>query len=239
MSALGGINAPKMTDPLPISFGLFGFAFLVYAVRFIDVSSSTITGPTSDALDYALLVGGVAELLAGVLALARGATPHSAWVNGLFGTWLIGFFLLIIHTTPEGAAAAAPTTAGGQSLPSSTVTALQSANESAWHAESVAWFVLCLAIPVIILAIRPIMDRNIVLSIVFLGVIAVIFLFGFGFHEVYQQVSDVVSLKAKEPDLGTAVNLLRISAYCALVAGAGLLFLLGKAVTSAEATRAE
>ena len=186
--------------------------------------------------DHEIVRRGIAELLAGVLALIRGVTPHSAWVNGLFGTWLIGFFLLIVHTTPTGAAAAAPTTADGKALPSEAVTALQGASVSAWHAESVAWFVLCLAIPVILLAIRPILDRNIVLSIVFIAVIAVIFLFGFGFHVVYERVEDVVTFKAKEPDLGTAVNLLKTSAYCALVAAAGLLFLFGKAVSSTEAS---
>ncbi len=224
-----------MANPLPIAFGIFGFSFLVYSVRFVGVSADTLTGPTSEALSYALLIGGIAELLGGLLAIIKGIA-HSGWTMSVLGIWLIGFFLLIQHTDP--AAVSDPrilqTGADGKPLPASAASALQQVNVAAWHAASLSWFMLMLAVPVLILAIRPVLDRNITLIIVFAGVIAVAILFGLAFHDVYTTLTDVAQGKATKPDLSSAVDLLRVSAWASFVAAAGLFWLFGHQVAARE-----
>ncbi|SIS17870.1 GPR1/FUN34/YaaH family transporter [Williamsia sterculiae] len=232
--------AETMADPLPIAFGIFGFSFLVFAVRFVGVEADTLTGPTSEALAYALLIGGIAELLGGVLALLKGIA-HSGWTMSVFGIWLIGFFLVIQHTDPaaETDSRILQTGSDGQPLPAESLAKLREANVTGWHTASLSWFVLMLAVPVIILAIRPILDRNITLIIVFASVIVVIFLFGSAFHSVSSTLLDVSQGKQATPDLGLAVTLLRTAGYFAIVAAAGLFWLFGKEVTAAEPTPGE
>jgi succinate-acetate transporter protein len=226
-----GTQTQVMADPTPIAFGLFAFALVLYGVRFVGVSAATIQGPTSEALNYAILVGGAAELLGGVLALIRGM-GYPAWVSSVFGLWLIGFFLLLTHVDQaaahdSGIVAAGP---GDKPLPGSVTAALQSANVTAWHADSVAWYVFILIIPVVILAVPAFIQRNIPFMVAFLAVVVVLVLLGLGFHDVYQSVTDVTRGKALAPSLGTAVNLLRVSAYAAFVAAAALFWVFAREV---------
>jgi GPR1/FUN34/yaaH family len=220
-----------MADPTPIAFGLFAFALVIYGVRFVAVGAATIEGPTSEALNYAILVGGVAELLGGILALIRGS-DYAAWVTSIFGLWLIGFFLLLTHVDQAAAHDTGIVTAGpgGKPLPSSVTAALQSANVTAWHAESVAWYVFILIIPIVILAVPAFIQRNIPFMLAFVAIVVVLVLLGLGFHDVYQSVTDVTRGKALAPDLGTSVDLLKVSAYAAFVAAAAIFWVFAREV---------
>lgn len=230
------VRPPALADPLPIAFGIFAFVFTVYGVRFVGVDADTLTGPTTDALNYAILIGGIAQLLGGVLALFRGIT-HSAWVSSIFGIWLIGFYFLLEHPNPLGAAQDAGIISkgpDGSALPAQVTSALQGANTAAWHADSVSWYVLLLLVPVLILATHPVLDRNIPLIVAFIATIVVVLLLGLAFHDVYSSVTDVTRGKATTPDLGTAVNLLRGSAYAAFLGAAAVYFLFAKTMLTAD-----
>jgi GPR1/FUN34/yaaH family len=228
-----GTQTRVMADPTPIAFGLFAFALVVYGVRFVAVNAATIQGPTSEALNYAILVAGAAELLGGILALIRG-TDYAAWVTSVFGLWLIGFFFLLTHVDPAASHDTGIVTAGpgGKPLPSSVTAALQSANVTAWHAESVAWYVLILIIPIVILAVPAFIHRNFPFMLAFLAIVVVLVLLGLGFHDVYQSLTDVTRGKALVPDLGTAVDLLKVSAYAAFVAAAAVFWVFAREVFS-------
>ena len=84
---------------MPVAYGLFAFALAVYGIRFASVSAATLAaGPATVALNYAVLIAGIAETLAGVLAVIKGSA-YPGYVTSVFGIWLIGFYLLI--TTGE------------------------------------------------------------------------------------------------------------------------------------------
>lgn len=172
-----------MADPAPIAFGLFAFVLIVLGVRFVHVTSSTITGPTSAALNYAILVAAIGQTLGGVLTLLRGLA-FTGWVTTIFGVYLFGFYLLL--TSTDSAAAhdtGIVTSVGGKPLPDAVESALQTSNVTAWRAESVAWYVLVMLVPVAILAIKPLRDRNIPYAIAFLAVIALLLTLGLGLHD--------------------------------------------------------
>lgn len=222
---------PTMADPTPIAFALFAFALTVYGVRFVAVDSTTLHGPTSDALNLALLAAGIGQTLGGVLAIIRGIA-YRGWVTTVFGVWLIGFYFLLIHEDEAAAHDPGIITEGadGSPLPESVTAALQHANVTAWHAESVAWYVLLLIIPVVILAVPAFLHRNIPFMVAFVAIAVVLVLLGTGFHDVYSTVTDVTRGKATEPDLSTAVNLLKTSAYFAFIGAASIYFVLAKEI---------
>jgi len=59
---------------MPVAYGLFAFALAVYGIRFASVSAATLAaGPATVALNYAVLIAGIAETLAGVLAVIKGS----------------------------------------------------------------------------------------------------------------------------------------------------------------------
>jgi succinate-acetate transporter protein len=62
-----------MADPMPMAYGLFGFALAAFALRFMNVDAATLgSNSTSIALTYAVLVAGIAQTAAGVLGIVRG-----------------------------------------------------------------------------------------------------------------------------------------------------------------------
>jgi len=184
-------NSPPvsgMADPMPIAYGLFAFALAVYGIRFMTLDASTLAaGSTTVALDYAVLIAGVAETLAGVLGLIKGIT-YPAYVTTIFGIWLIGFFLLV--------------TSG--------------AKEKAFTPDALAFYVLVLIIPVAIMAVPAIVHRNIPFTIAFVALLSMLLLLGLGYHDLYNQVSTAATTKGA-PSLSTAVSLIKASAWFAFV----------------------
>ena len=224
-----GISKPIMADPTPLAFGLFGFALLIYGARFVNVDDQSLVGASSDALNYAVLFAGVGHLIAGVLAFIRGMN-YPAWIISVFGTWLVGFFFLSIHT--DGAAAADPkimTAGDGSALPEAVVKQLAGANTTAWHTNSLAWYVLALIIPVLILEVPAILIRNIPLIVTFAGLVVLLLMLGLAFHGVYSELTDVVNAALKghqqKPDLGGSVTMLKVSAWAGFVSGVSMLFI--------------
>ncbi|MFT4081631.1 MAG: GPR1/FUN34/YaaH family transporter [Nocardioides sp.] len=224
-----------IADPLPIAFGVFAFTLAVFGVRYVGVSASSLNGPTSAALDYAILIGGIAEIIGGVLAVIRGV-GYSGWVSSIFGIWLVGFFLLIGHNDPAAASDSGIVTTGadGKALADSVTSTLQTVNTAAWHASSVAWYALVLFIPVLLLAIPAVLGRNIPFIVAFVAVLGMIVLFGSAYLGVYSTLTDVTRGRATEPDLSTPVDLLRVSGYLAFVAAAAIWWVFLRTVLEAH-----
>lgn len=171
---------------MPVAYALFAFALAVYGIRFMNLDASTLAaGSTTVALDYAVLIAGVAETLAGVLGLIKGIT-YPAYVTTIFGIWLIGFFLLV--------------TSG--------------AKEEAFTPDALAFYVLVLVVPVAIMAVPAILHRNIPFTIAFVALLSMLLLLGLGYHDLYNEVSAAAKTKGA-PSLSTAVNLVKASAWFA------------------------
>lgn len=189
LSATASKNPPAasgMADPMPIAYGLFAFALAVYGIRFMTLDASTLAaGSTTVALDYAVLIAGIAETLAGVLGLIKGIT-YPAYVTTIFGIWLIGFFLLV--------------TSG--------------AKEKAFTPDALAFYVLVLIVPVAIMAVPAIMHRNIPFTIAFVALLSMLLLLGLGYHDLYNEVSTAAKTNGT-PSLSTAVSLIKASAWFA------------------------
>lgn len=194
-------RAPLTADPMPVAFGLFAFALALYGVRFIDVGATTLAaGSTTIALDYAVLVAAIAEVLAGVLGIIRGI-GYPAYVTTTFGIWLLGFFLLI--------------TSG--------------AENKEFTPNALGWYALMLVVPVAILAVPAFVHRNYPCIIAFLALIGLLLLLGLGFHDLYGQVTSTEKDKVA-PDLSTAVNLVKASAWFGFVAALAIWWVFAKEV---------
>jgi succinate-acetate transporter protein len=193
------IPRPRMSNPMPVAFGLFAFALCLYAVRFIDVGPATIAANSkSDAFVYALLVGGIAETLCGVLGLIRGQAYQGS-VTCTFGIWLIGFFLLL--------------TVG--------------AKDKAFTPDGVGWYSLVLIIPVAIFAVPEFVHRNVPLIIAFTTIIVLLLLLGLGFHDLNNDLVNAAVTK-RPPDLSSVANMLKISAWMGLIAAAAIWYLMAR-----------
>ena len=181
------MTAPERTrlaDPTPFAFALFAFALAIYGVRFVNVSATTIAdGPVTVGLNYALLAAAIGESLAGLLAIVRG-DGYPAWVLSTFGIWLIGFFLLAQFGTE---------------------------NEH-FTPDAFAWYILLLIVPLAILTVPAIVHRNHPFVIAFIALIAMLLLAGLGFHSLHNAITDATASKTP-PDLSTAVNLVKTSAW--------------------------
>lgn len=185
--------SPTMADPTPVAFALFAFALAVYGIRFASVSATTVAAaPTTVALDYAILVAGIAETVVGVLAVIRGIA-YRGYVTTIFGIWLLGFYLLI--------------TSG--------------AENKAFTPDALAWYVLVLIVPVALLAVPSIVHRNIAFIIAFVAILVVLLLLGLGYHDLHNAISAAAKAKTP-PDLSRAVNLLKTSAWFAFVGAAAI-----------------
>jgi hypothetical protein len=178
-----------MADPMPIAFALFAFALGVYFIRFQGVNAGTLaSGPTTEALNYAVLAGGIAETVGGVLGIIRGI-GYPAYVTTTFGIWLLGFYLLI--------------TSGAAS--------------KEFTPDALAWYSLVLIVPVAILAVPAFVHLNIPFMIAFLALLGLLLFLGLGYHSLNDQLVTAAATKSA-PHLGTAVDLLKVSAWCGLVA---------------------
>jgi uncharacterized protein len=183
------------SDPTPIALGLFAFALGIYFIRFVSVDASTVAaGPATEALNYAALVGGLAEVIAGLFGIVRG-NGYPAYVMSTFGIWLLGFFFL----------------------------ATQGAESKAFTADAFAWYVLVLVVPVAILAVPSFVHRQVAFSVAFVALIALLLTLGIAYHLVYDQVTAAASHNAV-PDLATAIDLLKASAWAGLVAAVAVCY---------------
>jgi len=190
-----GRRASSMADPMPIALGLFAFALGVYAVRFIGIDASTASaGSVTEGLNYAVLVAGIAEAVAGLFGIARGI-DYAAYVTTTFGIWLIGFYFLV--------------TKGAES--------------KEFTPNALAWYVLVLLVPVVILAVPAFVHRNIPFAIAFVGLIVLLLFLGLGYHGVYNAVVDAQANKTA-PDFGSNIGLLKVSGWAGLVAAAAIWF---------------
>lgn len=190
-----------MADPMPVAYALFAFALAMYGVRFISVDAgSLVAGPTSVGLNYAVLVGGIAETVIGLFAIVRGIS-YPAYVTTTFGIWLLGFYLLV--------------TSG--------------AENRAFTPDALAWYVLVLLVPVTIMAVPAILYRNVPFIVAFAALIALLLLAGLGNHSAYHAATVAQSTHAA-PDVSTAVDLLKASAWMAFVAAVALWWVFAREV---------
>lgn len=204
--AEGGAAAPSshIGDPIPIALGLFGFGLAVFWARFADVSEATLAaGSQSEALNYALLAASIAEAVAGIIAVIRGAL-FPGYVTATFGLWLFGLFFLV--------------TAG--------------AAQKDFTPDALGWYALILVVPVAIMAVPPLLHRQIGLSVAFLALIGLLLLFGIGYHDLYVAVATATATKTA-PDLSTSVDLVKASAWFAFVAAGALWWLFARDVYEA------
>jgi hypothetical protein len=193
--------ASLMADPMPLAYGLFAFALGVYGIRFASVDATTLAaGATTVALNYAVLIAGVAETLAGVLGLIKGIA-YPAYVTTIFGIWLIGFYLLV--------------TSG--------------AENKAFTPDALAWYVLVLIVPVAILAVPAVVHRNYPFTIAFVALLGLLVLLGLGYHDLYSAVATATQTKGV-PQLLTAVNLLKASAWFGFVAALAIWWVFAREV---------
>jgi hypothetical protein len=193
-----------MTDPTPVAFALFAFALAVYFIRYQDVNASTLAaGPITEGLNYAVLVAGLAEVLAGILGIIRGI-GYPAYVTTTFGIWLLGFYLLI--------------TSGAAS--------------KEFTPDAIAWYSLVLIVPVAILAVPAFVHRNIPFIIAFVALLVLLLFLGLGYHSLEDQLNAAAAAKSA-PDLGTAVDQLKVSAWAGLVAAVAIWVVFAQAVFQA------
>jgi GPR1/FUN34/yaaH family len=195
-------QAPSgMADPMPMAYGLFGFALAVFGVRFATVDATSLAaGSTTVALNYAVLVAGIAETLAGVLGVIRGM-GYPAYVTSTFGIWLLGFYLL----------------------------ATSGAHDKTFTANALAWYVLILVVPVAIMAVPAFVHRNYAFSIAFLTILATLVLAGLGFHSLYNAITSATAHKTP-PDVSNAVDLVKASGWTAWAAAIALWYVFAREV---------
>src|SRR5215472_15073161 len=164
----------RMGDPMPVAYGLFAFALAVYGIRFASVSAATLSaGPTTVALNYAVLVAGIAETVAGIIAVLKG-NAYPGYVTSIFGIWLIGFYLLI--------------TSGAAS--------------KEFTPDALAWYVLVLIVPVAILAVPAAIHREVAFTVAFVALIVLLLLLGLGYHNLSNALS-AAAAAGKPPAVST------------------------------------
>lgn len=199
-----GASRPTMSDPAPFAFALFAFALGIFALRFIGVTAATVVGgPLSEALTYAVLVAGVAETIAGILSLVKGDT-YSGYITGIFGIWLLGFFLL----------------------------STKGAGQQDFRPDAVSWFVLLLIVPIAIMAIPAFAHRNVAFMIIFIAVVGLLLFLGLGYHSLDGAVTSAAASKSA-PDLSGAAHLLKVSGWFSAVGAVVVWFVFAHAVLTA------
>ena len=186
---------------MPVAYGLFAFALAVYGIRFASVSAATLAaGPATVALNYAVLIAGIAETLAGVLAVIKGSA-YPGYVTSVFGIWLIGFYLLI--TTGAASKEFTP--------------------------DALAWYVLVLIVPVAILAVPAVIHREIAFSVAFVALIVLLLLLGLGYHNLNDALSGAAA-SGKPPAVSTAVDLVKASSWFGFIAAAAIWWVFAREV---------
>lgn len=193
------IPKPRMSNPMPVAFGLFGFALFIYGARFAGINPTTIASNSkSDAFVYALLVGGLAETLCGVLGIIRGQA-YQGYVTSTFGIWLIGFFLLL--------------TAG--------------AKDKTFTPDAIGWYALVLIVPVVIFAIPEFVRRDVPFMIAFTTITILLLLLGLGFHDLNHDLVNAAATKTP-PDLSGVADMLKWSAYMAFIAAIAIWYVMAR-----------
>ncbi len=187
------VQSSSATDPTPIALAIFAFALAAYGVRFISVNGATLAaGPTTEALNYAVLVAAIAQAVSGFIAVIRGFA-YPGYVTGTLGLWLFGFYMLIT----SGAA------------------------NKEFTPDALAWYVLLAVVPVVLLSIPAFMHRNIPFMIAFVAITVLLVLLGLGYHDLYNSLIAAAKTKSA-PNLSTSVNLIKTSAYFSFVAAIAL-----------------
>jgi succinate-acetate transporter protein len=195
-------------DPMPVAYGLFAFALAVYGIRFSGVSAATLAaGPETVALNYAVLIAGIAETLAGTLAVIRGSA-YPGYVTSVFGIWLIGFYLLI--------------TSGAAS--------------KEFTPDALAWYVLVLIVPVVILAVPAAIHREVAFTVAFVALIVLLLLLGLGYHNLSNALS-AAAAAGKPPAVSTAVDLVKTSSWFGFVAAAAIWWVFAREVYKVTGVR--
>jgi hypothetical protein len=176
----------------------------MYGIRFINADATTLAGaPTTIALDYAILAGAIAEVVAGLLAVIRGLA-YPGYVTMIFGIWLLGFALLLIFGTAN----------------------------KAFTPDAIAWYLWVLIPPVAIMAVPAIVHRHIPFIIAFAAILALQALAGLGNHDVYHAITTATKTKSA-PDLSTAVTLFKASAWFAFIGAIAIWWVFARAVYEA------
>jgi hypothetical protein len=195
------LTRPRMSNPMPIAFGLFAFALTIYGVRFVNVSAATLSaGPASEALIYSVLAAAIAQVLAGILGVIRGQAAQG-YVMSTFGIWLFGLYMLFTH----------------------------GASQKDFTPDAVGWYALVLLVPVAIMAVPEFVHRNIPVATAFLAIIVLLALLGLGFHDLNGDLTRAVAAK-RPPDVSGVVNMLKVSAWCAWVAAAAIWYVMARDV---------
>ncbi|MEI2778670.1 MAG: hypothetical protein V9G19_22430 [Tetrasphaera sp.] len=135
----------RMSDPGAAALMTFGMALLYVFV--VDVLNHHARG----ALLYGLLIAGVYQSIVSLLEHSRG-DAYIGNLLGLFGIWLIGYFLLL-NANPEKVATA----------------------------DAKGWYVLVLLVPVVLLALPAIKKKLVAIELAFLFLFFVILFLGLGF----------------------------------------------------------
>lgn len=90
------IDAGIKGNPSTLAVAAFAYAMLVFGVFELGYE------PAGTALTYTLLFAGIAELVGGVMNIARGET-YLGSVTAFFGSWLLGFYFLAQADASGGA----------------------------------------------------------------------------------------------------------------------------------------
>lgn len=95
--------------------------------------------------------------------------------------------------------------------------------------DAVAWYLFALIVPLVLIMVPAVVHRRIAFVIAFGAIIVLLFLAGFAFHDVHNVLAAAEKAKSA-PDLSTAVDLLRASAWFALITVLALFWLVGRGV---------
>jgi succinate-acetate transporter protein len=134
-----------MGDPGVMGLCAFGF------VLFILGYELTVTKAVAGAALYAVFYAGICEFIAGLMLITKGQT-YVGTVMGVFGAWLLGYFLLMTQGKAIGV----------------------------YNAPSVAMYVLALEFPLVFLAIPAFKSKNIPLSLAFFAIGVLVIALGAG-----------------------------------------------------------
>lgn len=137
--------------------GVFGLATFGFALAALSFQL-LVNSDTFGATLYAVLVAAIGETIAGMWSIVRGNT-YIAAILTTFGLWLFGFYMLLTQGAANGLV----------------------------NPQTEGIYVLLLNIPVIYLAIPAVRGRQLVLSLAFILLIAMLFFLGFGFY--YESVT--------------------------------------------------
>lgn len=87
-------HASRIGNPMPIALGLLAFQLFLFGVEWFNTTPATIgKSGAAAANEYALIVAGLAQLIAGLISFFRGE-GYRGQIASMFGLWLCGFYLL-------------------------------------------------------------------------------------------------------------------------------------------------